>query len=61
MIDKERVSFSVKCSELEDELPEYIKQKTDGKLKIRHCSFDKDDSKDECSANCLFENTDSSS
>ena len=54
MMDKEKDNFSAKCSELEEKLPEYLKQKKDGKWKIRHCSFDKDNSKDECSANCLF-------
>jgi hypothetical protein len=61
MIDKERESFSAKCSELEEKLPEYINHKIDDNFKIRHCSFDKDDSKDECSANCLFEKTNSPS
>jgi hypothetical protein len=58
---KERDNFSVKCSELDEKLPEYLNQKKIGKWKIINCSFDKDNSKDECSANCLFEKTDSSS
>ena len=57
---KKKDHFSTKCSEIEEKLPEYLKQKKDGKWEIRHCSFDKDNSKDECSANCLFEKTDSS-
>ena len=58
---KERDKFSAKCSDLDEKLPEYLKQKKDGNWKIKHCSFDKDDSKDECSADCLFEKPDSSS
>jgi hypothetical protein len=58
---KERDNFRAKCSELDEKLPEYLKEKKDGKWKIRQCTFDKDNFKDECSANCLFEKKDGSS
>lgn len=58
---EKRSKFSSKCTELDEELPKHFQKLKDGRWEIRNCSFDKDDSKNECSADCLVEKTDNSS